>query len=214
MTKRGRFGCGGREIADLAVGNWPRTLIGAAVILGAFGVAIALVARHPDLGRASFPGHPYPPAGYERNPFGASADDLVSSAEAARVKADFQRDGQTELDAFALGDASLLMQADAGGRLATLQRVIDQNNRASFVQRYMNEVDSVVVGRQAIAGSSTVAWSVEEKGSAIVSDIAKGDGRELHRQSYRFDGRYWLTKAGDRYLITDAAISNTPLTGR
>ena len=210
MPRRRGFGRAGREIAELPVGTWPRTLIAAAAVVGAFAVAIVLVSRHSDFGHANLAGHP----GYERNPFATGgADDLMPSAEAARVKADFLRDGQLELDALVRGDASLLTQSDAGGRLSTLQSVIDQNNRASIAQRYANQVESLTVGRQAIPGTSTVAWSVEETGSATVSDIARGDGLELRRQSYRFDGTFWLAKFGDRYLITDAAITNTP-TGR
>ncbi len=197
--------------ADLVLGSWQRTLIAAAAIVAVFAVVIVVTTKLGDLQHANFPGHQYPPAGFYRNPV-PGGDELVNAAEAARVKADFQRDGQAEVDAFALGDPAPLTQFDAGGHLTRLRQVIDQNNAAGVVQRYENHVDSLVVGRCTAPTDPSVQWCAVEKGSAKLVDVAKSSGQVLRTQTYRFDGKFWLAKAGDRYLITDAAISNQPLT--
>jgi hypothetical protein len=212
MPRRTLTGAG-RGPADLALGSWRRTLLVAVAMAAIFAGVVAAVATFGDLSHTSFPGHPYPPAGYYRNPFSTDPGDLVSAADAARVRASFQADGAIELDAFARGDATALPQADAGGRLATLQRLVEQNNAAGTVQRYDNHIDGVVVGRLAAPGSSTVTWSVEERGTATLTDISRADGRVVRTQRYRFDGRFWLARAGDRYVITDASIVNTLLAG-
>lgn len=196
--------------ADLVLGSWRRTLVAAAVILLAFAVVIAAATTFGDLRHANFPGHPYPPPGFYRNPFPGS-DELVNAAEAAQVKADFVRDGEAELDAFSRGDQTPLAQADAGGRLARLRQVIDQNNSAGIVQHFENRVESVVVGRRAAPTGSSITWFVEEKGTSTSTDLAKVSGQVLRKQSFRFDGKFWMAKVGDHHVITDAAITNEPL---
>jgi hypothetical protein len=161
----------------------------------------------------SFPGHPYPPAGYVQDPFSTNPDDLLSTADVARVRSDFGRDGRVELDAFATGDAGVLSQGDTGGRLQALRQLVAQNSAAGIVQRYENHIASIVVGRRATPAGSSVTWSVDEHGTAALTDVAKATGRVLRTQTYSFDGRFWLAMVGGRYLITDAAISNEPSTG-
>src|SRR5262245_50747027 len=111
MTRRGRTTSAPSRAADLTIGSWLRPAIVAVVIGCVFVAAVAVVLRVGDLRLANFPGHPYPPTGYYRNPFSDDPGDLIDAATAARVRADFQRDGQLEVDAFARGDASLLDQA-------------------------------------------------------------------------------------------------------
>ena len=123
------------------------------------------------------------------------------------------RDGQLEVEAFASGDASQLDQADAGGRLATVRQLIAQNNAAGVQQRYDNHVTSLVVGRRAAPTGSSSSWYVVETGTATLADVARSSGQVRRTQRYRFDGRFWLARSGDHYVITDAAISNEPLMG-
>jgi hypothetical protein len=197
--------------ADLVLGSWRRTLIAAAAIIAVFAAVVVGALNFTNLQHASFPGHPYPPAGYYRNPFPGS-DELVNSADAAKVKADFQKDGQTEVDAFARGDPTALTQSAAGGHLATLRQIIDQNNSAGVVQRYENNVASVVVGRCGGPTSGSTVWCVGESGTATLADVAKVTRQVVRTQKYRFDGKFWMAKSGDHYVITDAAITNQPLT--
>ena len=211
MAKTGARPGSSRTPADLVLGSWRRTLVAAMVILLAFATVIAGATTFGDLQRANFPGHPYPPAGFYRNPFPGS-DELINAAEAAKVKADFEKDGQTEVDAFARGDSTRLVQSDAGGRLARLRQVIDQNNSAGVVQRFENHVESIVVGRRLAPAGSSITWFVEEKGTATSADVAKANGQVLQTQRFRFDGKFWMAKAGDHYVITDAAITNQALT--
>jgi hypothetical protein len=200
-----------RTAADLVLGSWRRTLIAAAAIVSVFAVVIVVTTRLGDLLHANFPGHQYPPAGFYRNPV-PGGDELINAADAAGVRADFQEDGRVEVDAFARGDPALLAQSDAGGRLARLGQVIDQNNSVGIVQRFENRIDSLVVGRRPAPTGSAITWFVEEKGTSASEDVAKASGQVLRRQSFRFDGQFWLAKVGDRYVITDAAITNKPLT--
>src|SRR5437879_1232428 len=107
-----------RKMGDAVLGSWTRTAAVAAVILIAFLVVAVLVitGRLGDLRYTNIPlVHPYPPAGYYQNPFNpGDRGDLVSAAQAARVKADLVSDGLTELRAVEAGDSSLVAQADTG----------------------------------------------------------------------------------------------------
>src|SRR5258707_8860476 len=87
-----------RRVADLTLGSWRRTLLSAAVLAAVFAAVVAAGADLGDWRHSSFPGHPYPPPGYYRNPFSQDPGDLVPAAEAARVRADFLQDGRVELD--------------------------------------------------------------------------------------------------------------------
>lgn len=210
MAKTGMRPGGVGTPADLVLGSWRRTLAAAAVFLLVFAAVIAAATTFGDLQHANFPGHPYPPSGFYRNPFPGS-DELINAAEAAQVKADFVRDGQVEVDAFARGDPTPLAQVAAGGHLARLRQVIDQNTSAGLVQHYENHMDSLMVGRCRAPTDSSTEWCVVEKGTATLADVVKASGQVLRTQSYRFEGKFWIAKAGDHYLITDAAITNQPL---
>jgi hypothetical protein len=200
-------------MTELALGNWPRTAAVAVVLMAAFIVVLVAASGIGPLRYASFPGHPYPPAGYVQDPFSTNPDDMLSTADVARVRSDFERDGSVELDAFATGNAGVLSQADAGGRLQTLRQLVAQNSAAGIVQRYENHVRSIVVGRRATPAGTSITWSVDEQGTAALADVEKATGTVLRTRSYRFDSRFWLAMGGGRYLITDAAISNEPSTG-
>jgi hypothetical protein len=88
-----------------------------------------------------------------------------------------------------------------------------RTNAAGTAQRYDNHVERIVVGRLPAPSGTTVMWCVEERGAATLTDVSRASGQVLRTQSYRFDGRFWLARVGDRYVITDAAITNTPMAG-
>src|SRR6266699_2601358 len=111
MARRRRLTGAGRAAADLPLGSWRRTLIAAAVIVVAFAAVLGAATASGPLRHTSFPGHPYPPAGFYLNPFSNSPDDLVDAAEAARVKADLLNDGAAELQALESGDPNMLVQS-------------------------------------------------------------------------------------------------------
>ena len=198
--------------ADLVLGSWRRTLIAAAAIVAVFAVVIVVTTKLGDFQHANFPGHQYPPPGYYRNPL-PGTEQLVNAAEAARVKADFQRDGQIELQAFAEGDSAVLAQADTGNSLIRLRQLLNQYAAQGIVRSYQNHVDSISVGRLADPATQEVTWCVEERGQTRVIDTAKSSGRQVSTQTYRFAGRFWLAKVGDRYLITDTDVTNQPSAG-
>jgi hypothetical protein len=203
----------GRGVMDMALGSWRRTAIVGVLLVVLFVAVIVLATAVGPLRRTSFPGHPYPPNGSVQNPFSSDPDDLLNAGDVARVRVDFEADGRLELDAFAKGDVAILQGADAGGRLQTLQQLIVQNNAIGIVQRYQNHAQNIVVGRHVAPTGSATTWYIEERGTASLSDVAKASGQVLRTQDYSFDGRFWLAKVGDHYLITDAAISNTPSAG-
>jgi hypothetical protein len=204
------------SLGDLVLGSWPRTL--AASVLVAL-VAVAGVWAYAsgaltNLRYASFPGHPYPPAGYYQNPFNAKdRGDLINAADARRVKADLLRDGDIELQAVATGDASLVPQADTGNSLAQLQKVIANNNAAGVVAQQETSRDAVVVGRLLDPNTGAVTWCVEEKGTATITYLSKSSGQPTGRSTFRFDDKFWLVLHGDRYLLTDAEVRNQPMSG-
>ena len=194
--------------------SWPRTALIAILLLALFTVVVVLVSLAQPLRHTSFPGHPYPPPGFTVNPFSSDKDDLISVSEAARVKADLLADGDAEVEAFARDDRSVLERADTGNRLALLRRLLEENSQAGIVQQERDSRDRIVVGRLADPREPSVTWCVEENGTSTVIDIAKSSLVQLRTRSYRFEGRFWLTRMGDRYLIADAEITNRPLTNR
>jgi hypothetical protein len=198
--------------ADLVLGSWRRTLVAASVILLAFAGVIAAATTFGDLRHANFPGHPYPPPGFYRNPFSGS-DDLVNASLAQQVKTDLMRDGQIELEAFATGDASMLALSDTGNRLIRLQQLVQQNNAQGILQRELNRLDKVVVGHLQDPRQPSIDWCVSEQGMTTVTDLAKSNGQTLRTQRFRFDSRFWLVKSGDHYLIADAELSTQPSAG-
>ena len=190
----------------LAVSRRRALVVGALVVAVAAG-AVLLVASFGDLRHANLPGRPWPPPGYYVNPFSNDPDDLISSAEADRVKADLLRDGEIELDALARGDGTKLDQADTGNSLSGLRRLIDANNSAGVVERQQVHLDAIVVGRLADPNSpSLVTWCVEERGSGTVTRYLKTTGQTVRTESIKFVDRFWLVRVGDRYLITDVEV--------
>jgi hypothetical protein len=196
--------------SDLVVGSWRRTAAIAVVIVAVAGVAVAYFGGFGPLRQANYPGHPYPPPGYTANPFGGPGD-LISASDAQRVKEDLLNDGALEVQAFQRGDSSLLAQSDTGNSLARLQVLVQQDAAAGVVRRYDNQVQRVVVGQTPDRASPSVTWAVEEMGQATLTTIRKSNGQAVDTQHYRFDGKFWLVKVGDRYLITDAEVTNQPI---
>jgi hypothetical protein len=185
-------------------------LVAAILLVGLFVAALALAATFGPLRHTSFPGHPYPPPGYYVNPFSKQPSDLVNAAEAARVRADFVQDGNIELDAFAGADPSGLDRSDTGNSLLRLRELVRQDVGAGVLRRYDNHIDSVVVGRLPDPASPSTSWCVEEAGHSTLLTVAKSSGQVVSTQSYRFEGKFWLARVADRYLITDAEVSNQP----
>ena len=200
------------SFGDLVLGSWPRTLaasvlIALLVVMGVWAYASGSLA---NLRYASFPGHPYPPAGYYQNPFNPKdRGDLVNAADAGRVRADLLRDGQIELDAFAVGDSSTLAQAETGKALEAGMNLMASNNAKGVVEKAQNTIESTVAGRLGDPNDPTVTWCVEEKGSSVISFVEKSTGRTVETQSIRFDAKYWMASVGGKYLIADVAIQTT-----
>jgi hypothetical protein len=209
-SKPGRMG-------DTVLGSWPRTLALAAALLVVFAVVavLAITGRLGDLRYANVPlVHPYPPAGYYQNPFDpGDRGDLVNVAQANRVKSDLLVDGQTEIQAFESGDASLLGQADTGRSLTTVKELLQQNTARGQTMRVQNHVTSVVVGKLTDPNDASISWCVREKGSSSISYIDSASGRVVRQLSVTFDDKFWLAPVGGRYLIVDAEVSSNPAGG-
>jgi hypothetical protein len=207
VTKRRRLRGAASGVADLPLGSWRRTSIVALAVVAAFAAVVAVASRYGDLRHASFPGHPYPPAGFYVNPFDSNnPDDLVKASEAARVKADLLSDGQVELQALRSGDPSLLAPSTTGNELLVLRKLIDGNNAHGVYEWDQPWSASIIVGRLPDPAHPRVAWCVEERGSGSVTYIAKDGGQVQQAQDVTFDNRFWLVQVGERYLITDVAV--------
>ena len=187
------------------LGSWRRTLIVSAVLVTAFAAIVVVTTKAADLRHANFPGHPYPPAGYYRNPY-PNSDELVNSAQAAQVKADLLRDGQIELQALEHGDSTAIAQADTGNSLARLRQLIDGNNASGIAEHEAVRIDSIVVGLLQDPNDPHVKWCVEERGSGTITYFTKSNGQTLRSQTVAFDNRFWMVRVGQRYLITDVEI--------
>src|SRR5438874_495104 len=163
------------SVGDLVLGSWPRTFAAAAlvalvVVAGVWAYASGSLA---SLRYASFPGHPYPPAGYYQNPFNAKdRGDLINAADAGRVKSDLLRDGDIELQAVASGTEAGLVEADSGNRLARLQEVVHDYNAAGLTVRQETHFDAILVGHLSDPNSPAVTWCVQEKGNATITYVA------------------------------------------
>jgi uncharacterized protein RhaS with RHS repeats len=162
-----------------------------------------------QLGYLNFPGHPYPPTGFYRNPFSTNQGDLINAAEAARVKADWQADGQQSLNALATGDDSMLDRSITGTFLSDFRDRIRQNNRDGVAEREQNQPVTDLVGRLTDPPENKLAWCVEEKASGASDLIDKATGQVLGHRTYRYDTKFWLVRIDGRYLITNAHISVT-----
>jgi hypothetical protein len=203
VARRGRLTEAGRAAAELPLGSWRRTLIVALVVVGVFGAVVGVATRLGDLRHSSFPGHPYPPPGTYRNPFSNNPDDLVTASQAARVRAEFQRDSQIDLQAVERGDVALLPQARTGNALNSLHQLIESNNAQGVAEHEQVKDDALVVGRLPDPNDGGVTWCVEERGTATITYFTKGTGRTIRTQTVHFDYRTWLSPVGNRYLITD-----------
>jgi hypothetical protein len=170
---------------------------------------LALAGRFGNLSQWSFPGHPYPPQGFYVNPFGHDKGDLVNAAEAARVKADHLADGQAELRAFESGDPSLLSVGIAGARLAKDKSLIEANSQQGVTERFESNYSSIVVGHLEDPNDSATIWCVAEKGEGRITLTAKSDGRTVSVRHFHFDGKFWLRRVSDRYLIVDALVTSS-----
>jgi hypothetical protein len=162
--------------------------------------------RFGDLQHASFPGHPYPPPGTYRNPFANNPADLVNASQAARVKAEFQRDSQIDLQAVERGDAASLPQARTGNALNSLRQLIESNSSQGIAEREVIRDQAVVVGRLPDPNDGRVMWCVEERGSGTNTYFLTSTGQPTRTQTISFDNRIWLVRVGDRYLITDVEV--------
>jgi len=194
----------GRGMAGLPVGSWRATLITAVVIVALFVVVIGVASTYGPLRPVSFPGHPFPPAGYVVNPFTNHPDDLLSTSDVARVRAEFDRDSRIDLQAVATGDTGVLSQARTGNALESLRKLIDANNAQGIAEREQVRDDAVTVGQLADPGGpSQVKWCVEERGTGTITYFVKSTGTVVRTQTVPFDYRIWLAQVGDRYLVTD-----------
>ena len=203
-----------RGLGDFVLGSWLRTAAVAAALVVLFAVLAGLVfsGRLGDLRYANVPVvHPYPPAGYFLNPFNpGDRGDLISQAEADRVKGEFLADGQTELRAVETGDSTLVTQADTGNAAAALEKAIGQYNAQGIFARQQTSYSSIVVGRLVDPNAPSVQWCIQEKGSATITFLSRTTGQVVRQDSFRFSDKFWVAKVNGRYLITDAQISNQP----
>ncbi len=154
--------------------------------------------------------HPYPPRGQFVNPFTGDPRDLVSSAEAAKVKADLLHDGDLQLAALAQGSTTVLPQTATGNYLVKLNETVAADNAQGVVYREQHQLASVVVGRLPDPNApATISWAVEERGSGEAAYVSKSSGKTVSSYRGHFRNRFWLARVGDRYLIADAEISFT-----
>lgn len=181
--------------------------VGVLVVAAAIG-AVVLAASLGDLRHANLPGHQWPPAGYYRNPFSNDPEDLLSFAEAARVRADFMIDGQIDVDAFSRGDVAALAGARTGNALSKVQELVTSNNTQGIAEREQVHDDTIVVGRLRNPNDPKAGpmWCVEERGSGTITYFSKATEVSIRAQTLRFDNRFWLVLTGQRYLITDVEV--------
>jgi hypothetical protein len=172
---------------------------------------VSLTGRLSSLQYANVPVvHPYPPAGYLVNPFTRDPRDVLSSAEASRVKSDLLRDGNLQLAALAQGSTAILPQTATGNYLAKLKETVASNDAQGVVYREQHRVDSIVVGQLPDPNSpSSIRWCVEERGSGEAAYVSKSSGRLVSSYRFAFQARFWLARVGPRYLVADADVSPT-----
>src|SRR5262249_16926944 len=154
------------DVSGLGVGArlWAGLLVAIVVVAGIGWFSLS--GRLADLQYTNVPlVHPYPPAGYFVNPYTGDPRDLLSSAEAARVKTDLMRDGELQLGALAEGNIAILAQTATGNYLAKLNETVAANNAQGVIYREQHELDSIVVGRLQDPNAPAISWCVEERGS-------------------------------------------------
>jgi hypothetical protein len=194
-------------------GGWAKTvLVGALIVaIAVVIIGLGLTGRLADLNHANLPFHPYPPTGYAYNPFNpGNKDDLIKIADANAVKADLVSDGEMQLRALEIGDASLLDRSTTGNFLRKLQQRLTDDAASGIYEREQNHIDSVVVGKLADPASVGVTWCVEERATGTTSVVSRKDGRVISTNSFRSVSKFWLIQVGDHYLVTDAQISAAP----
>jgi len=152
--------------------------------------------------------HPWPPAGYQQNPFNPSdRSDVIASAEAARVQSDLLADGDVETAAAATGDDSKVTQADTGRSLDSIRHLLATNRSFGVLQRTQTHLNSITVGHLADPNDpQRITWCVEERGSAILSFLARDTGKVVRTSSLQFRIRFWLVKQSGRYVIADTLV--------
>ncbi len=196
-----------RGVTELALGTWRRTIATAAVLVALFAAVIVVATTSGPLRQTSFPGHPYPPVGFVQNPFSSNSDDLLSAADVARVRSEFDRDSQVDLKAVESGDTAILTQARTGNALESLRKLIDANNAQGIAEREQIKDDAIVVGRLPDPNDPQhVTWCVEERGSGTNTYFVRSTGQIVRTQTVSFDHRSWLAANGDRYLVTDVQV--------
>jgi hypothetical protein len=204
MPKERRWAKAGHGLVGLPLGSSRGTLIVAGVLVALFVAVIVVVSTSGPLRHTSFPGHPYPPSGLVQNPFSSNPDDLLNVTDVARVKAEFSRDGDIDLQAVERGDTAILAQARTGNALDSLRKLIDTNNSQGIAEHELVKDNAVIVGRLPDPGGpAQVTWCVEERGVGTIAYFVKSTGAVVRTQAVPFDYRIWLAQVGDRFLITD-----------
>jgi len=56
-----------------------------------------------------------------------------------------------------------------------------------------------------------VTWCVEEVGTSQITLTATNGGSIVRQYTISFDNKFWMVKAGGRYLITDAQVTSQPV---
>jgi hypothetical protein len=198
-------------VREAVLGSWARTGLAAALVLVILGgiAVLGATGRLGDLRYANIPVvHPWPPAGQYQNPFNPTdRGDLVNAAQASKVKADLQTDGQIELQATRTGDGSHLTEADTGNNLARLKSVLARNAAGGVTENFTNQLSKVTVGKLADPNDRTVTWCVEEIGTSRITYSRTSDGSVVSQQLIKFDDRFWLVDQGGHYLITDVQVT-------
>jgi len=204
-------GARGLHVREAVLGSWARTGLAAALVLVILGgiAVLGATGRLGDLRYANIPVvHPWPPAGQYQNPFNPTdRGDLVNAAQASKVKADLQTDGQIELQATRTGDGSHLTEADTGNNLARLKSVLARNAAGGVTEDFTNQLSKVTVGKLADPNDRTVTWCVEEIGTSRITYSRTSDGSVVSQQLIKFDDRFWLVDQGGHYLITDVQVT-------
>ncbi len=210
LTKPAR--ASGFQMRNAVLGSWTRTGVAAAIIvlvLGTVGV-LGATGRLGDLRYVNIPLiHPWPPSGYNQNPFNPTdRGDLVNASEAAKVKTDLVADGQIELQATRTGDGSHLTEADTGNNLVRLRSVLSRNAADGVTEDFTNQLTKVTVGKLADPNDPTVMWCVEEIGTSRITYSRTSDGSVARTQLIKFDDRFWLIQRSGHYLITDVQVTS------
>ncbi len=185
-------------------------VLAAVVVVAGFGW-LSVSGRLAGLQYANVPVvHPYPPPGQYVNPFTGDPRDLVSSAEATKVKTDLLRDGDLQLAALAQGSTAVLPQTATGNYLMKLNETVAANNAQGVVYREQHHLDSVVVGRLPDPNApASITWAVEERGSGEAAYVSRSSGKTVSSYRFRTQAKFWLARVGDRYLVADADVSVT-----